>query len=784
PRRGGVYDRVSNVHQETSLCVACHATHFPQRAAVYAARNGYPVELRQQVQFMAERFYNNPRPFYGFEEDGAVWARVISAPANVLGRMSHLIDVYEKEISGERRESFHDGIRKYLELYYKDRDTLPADETNGNKPLVSTYEVAWYAWETTKDPAIARLIEQDQIKDMIDLCYQTQALAAIDRNKYAAKIAANAERILSLQRPSGQWAMTFEPVDPEVEFQTGHALWALQAAGIPADNPQVKKAIQYLLKRQQSFGGWMDPEQSYENFKTPFRETQMAVLALSSYFPLDGRRKGWNAGSKSSGVLDSLDQIWGPQPDSSMSDLQRKSESPDVLVRQQAIEALGRVASPDSLPQLIDRLGDPSKLVQRTAAWAVRQIYSRHPEVSIEPLKGALSSKSDRVRWGATRVFATHFAALAKHAPLADALSALAGDPVPAVRMQAVKGLWQFWFWTSDDAVKDGIEDVILAGLSKPQHPWVARNFREALYNLADENIRYLYNNWIPLLADAEDRERAIRGRLEVENRLARKIAGILETGSASHKKAVLAGLTEYHLRRSDVYEAKADASGPPPPVYNRIGNDIEQIVFFGETSATYSKALSPLITSDDPEMRRLALKGSLLARDTKFPTAVKIAGDPGPDRDQLLTAVLDTKDIAPELRKGLSPPDDRTKTARAPASAAPVQPESNSASGRPDKAYFQMHIRPILEAKGKDGYACVQCHATHTLFNGSYETVLNVIDTENPENSLLLKKPTSSAETEGTLRSRTTAHGGGVRWETGSKEYNTILDWIRGAKP
>ena len=71
PRRGGVLDRVSSVHQETSLCVACHATHFPLRAQLYATRNGYPVVQRQQLQFLTERFYNNPRPFYGFEEEGA-----------------------------------------------------------------------------------------------------------------------------------------------------------------------------------------------------------------------------------------------------------------------------------------------------------------------------------------------------------------------------------------------------------------------------------------------------------------------------------------------------------------------------------------------------------------------------------------------------------------------------------------------------------------------------------------------------------------------------------------
>ncbi|MGH9661977.1 MAG: HEAT repeat domain-containing protein, partial [Bryobacteraceae bacterium] len=118
PRRGGVYDRVAAVHQETSLCVACHPTHFSQRAQLVAARNGYPVVQRQPLQFLAERFYNNPRPFYGFERQGAVWSRVISAPANVLSRMSVLLDLYESEISGRRRDRFHQGVVEYLKLYY------------------------------------------------------------------------------------------------------------------------------------------------------------------------------------------------------------------------------------------------------------------------------------------------------------------------------------------------------------------------------------------------------------------------------------------------------------------------------------------------------------------------------------------------------------------------------------------------------------------------------------------------------------------------------------------
>ena len=40
------------------------------------------------LQFLTERFYNSPRPFYGYPE--ASWTRVISASANVMSRISVL----------------------------------------------------------------------------------------------------------------------------------------------------------------------------------------------------------------------------------------------------------------------------------------------------------------------------------------------------------------------------------------------------------------------------------------------------------------------------------------------------------------------------------------------------------------------------------------------------------------------------------------------------------------------------------------------------------------------
>ena len=781
PRRGGVFDRVGNVHQETSLCVACHPTHFTQRGALYAAANGYPVRMRQQLQFLSERFYNNPRPFYGFEKQGATWARVISAPANVLSRMSVLMTLYESEISGTSRERFHRGIAEYLKLYYKGREKLPNDETNGNTPLVSAYEVAWYSWKVTGDERIARLIDQDEIKNLVDLCYQTLALAEIDRVRYADKLRRNAERILALQRPSGQWSMRFEENQPEVEFQTGHCLWALHAAGVPREDRQVAKAIRYLLLRQQPFGGWMDPKQSFENFRTPFRETQMAVLALSSYYPSPRREKGWNTtaptqfSSDPAEFLGQADGTWDVPPKARLDELAAAAASPEPLVRQAALEALGRLAPDRYAVQIRRGLGDGSKLVQRTSAWALRQAYNRSGEMPSSVLAAALDS-DDRSRWGATRVFATHASSLAARPELTRALAKLPADPVAAVRMQALKGLWQNWYWSADEDAKSLIEDAFLAALDQPQHPWVERNLRDGIYNLADENIRYFYNNWIPLLADPADRRRVIEGRLAVEARLADKFARTLEAGSRLQRKRLLESLADFQLRRGDVYDLEADLEKVNAVTFSRIGNDIEQIVFFGASNNRMARAIAPLLGSPDPEIRRLATRAATVVRDATYPGVNEAAGGKGGGQEEVVRALKAQQPPPADVLKamGLGPK---------PAERAGESPVSPAKYGKPDEAFFRAYVEPILQTRGRDGYACIHCHASHTLFNATLSTVMNVVDLNEPDKSLLLVKPTSSAESEGVAGSKKTPHGGGVRWEKDSPEYRTILAWIKGAK-
>ncbi|MBO0862899.1 MAG: HEAT repeat domain-containing protein, partial [Chloracidobacterium sp.] len=463
PRHGGVVNRVSSVHFETQLCVACHTTHFTTRGELIAKQNGYAVNKRSSLQFLIERLANNPLPFYGHKD--AYWTRVISASANVLSREASLVDQYDGEFTGEKRLSLLKGVAGYLKIYYKGRSELPNDESNGNTPLVSAYEVALYSWRVFDQTfsltgeneyrdyrdLVRRMIEQEKIKNNVDLCYQTIALVEIDRAAYADRVKRNAERILSLQRDDGQWSMLFDKKSPSVEFQTYQCLYALARAGYTPEQPQIAKSLKFLLDRQQEWGGWFDPKQSYENFRTPFRETQFAVMALSEFYKgTDG--KGWLAKAPQSLTagdallrLQQIDGVWDPPSPQLARGLVSSLGSEEPMERMAAAAALGRAGSKDAITLLGGLLGDPSKLVQIAAAQALRRVASRY-QTGYDEIAAALDHQSERRRWGATRVFAQHFSYLAGKTGIADKLIDRLSDPYALARMQAAKSLTQ-WFY-------------------------------------------------------------------------------------------------------------------------------------------------------------------------------------------------------------------------------------------------------------------------------------------------------------------------------------------------
>jgi hypothetical protein len=116
---------------------------------------------------------------------------------------------------------------------------------------------------------------------------------------------------------------------------------------------------------------------------------------------------------------------------------------------------------------------------------------------------------------------------------------------------------------------------------------------------------------------------------------------------------------------------------------------------------------------------------------------------------------------------------------------------ESAPQRARPDYDVFVAKVQPILARPGSDGKACVMCHASHAIFKLSaahtrenYSNALKVIDTTEPRKSLLLIKPTRPNDASGDANLYLATHNGGERWNESSVEYQTILEWIRGAKP
>ena len=98
------------------------------------------------------------------------------------------------------------------------------------------------------------------------------------------------------------------------------------------------------------------------------------------------------------------------------------------------------MADPGAMPVLIKGLGDPSKMVQTSAAYALRMVLSRRQDAAPagrKLLAAALASPDARTRWGATRVFNQHFKELTGDPDLLAALERDLNDPVPFVRFEA-----------------------------------------------------------------------------------------------------------------------------------------------------------------------------------------------------------------------------------------------------------------------------------------------------------------------------------------------------------
>jgi len=114
---------------------------------------------------------------------------------------------------------------------------------------------------------------------------------------------------------------------------------------------------------------------------------------------------------------------------------------------------------------------------------------------------------------------------------------------------------------------------------------------------------------------------------------------------------------------------------------------------------------------------------------------------------------------------------------------------ETGSTVVLPSFDAFKTRVQPILETKGPDKKHCASCHDEHSvlklpemdtpaeeaaLVQARYRAALRVVNLETPEQSFILRKPTSPKA------GAAFTHGGDVRFDVGSPPYQAILEWIK----
>ena len=623
PRSGTVARRDRQVHNETVVCTACHPSQFSTKGTMWANRNGYPVHEREALRFLAERLYNAPRPFY---LPNSVWVRFIGADAHVLSQMALILREYER-MTGEQRPDYFVQQAVYVRAFYQ-RDKLPPNGTGNNEqnpPTLSSYETAWMAWQLLKkvgDEATAAHVEKlavnagdDSIQTLDDLCWQTIFLCEVGREKYADRIAANIARIKKEQKPDGSWSYRFN--DKPAEFATATALFALAKAGLTIDDPAVRKGVVYLLTHQKPFGAWNTDGQPYEAFNTPFKETQLALMALSELFPNKPPAKGWTDGKQPTrlrtdawdAAIADMIAIWDKPTPTVLKQLRQLAQAKEPLVRWEAINALCRLADEGSVEIFVKALSDDTLMVRRAAAQALREVITRHlgspaARKAIAALDEAMRSPDVKVRRAALRVVHQHFRWLARSPELTERVLALASrDPDPIARMQAVQALSQWWVWNDSFAVRARILDVVLDGLADERtDPRVLWALRETLYNICDEDVQYVYAFWVPELPREEDRKAALDYFERLMALQAQKIARVLESGTPFQKRQLLIALTEFPIVRAWNPKDQIERN------FYRIGNDLDAIDFRGAAADILEPVIVKLLNDPDPFVRARAL--------------------------------------------------------------------------------------------------------------------------------------------------------------------------------
>ncbi|MBI2435011.1 MAG: discoidin domain-containing protein, partial [Candidatus Hydrogenedentes bacterium] len=515
PREGNIYRRVQNMHETAMRCTACHPSVFSTEPNLVAHRNGYSIPSKQNFRYVVERIYNSMAPFYG--PDQLYWQRFIAIPLQSQGKQGGILADFEKQISG-RETSIVERFGPLLRMVWWHRDALPDDEANGVVPADSAFGFAWRDWRMLKEvyrrtgdesyQQAANNLEKifiaasttDRVKNLQDRMHIVLGLTYMGRPYHRERIEKEIEALMALQNADGGWHEEGTPGGASAVYTAGQMLYTLMEAGHrPEKNPRIEKGLQWLLAQQQPFGGWFQTT-THENFRTPMRESRYALMALSEGYPngaplrglgnLDGGPATPPAAdappAQALAKLENILEVEGAEQGSIVQAILPLLQRPEPPVRASAAALLGRIGGEESVQPLLDCFEDPSKLVWREAAWALRQLGNRG--IGVDAIKQALRSEDPLERRTAARIFAYQFQGMDRDQEIPKIFMDLAADPELLVRLQALRTLRQWWYRDEDPELRLAIVNRFIERMGVADEPLMRVNLAQNMYILLDEN--------------------------------------------------------------------------------------------------------------------------------------------------------------------------------------------------------------------------------------------------------------------------------------------------------
>ncbi len=300
--------------------------------------------------------------------------------------------------------------------------------------------------------------------------------------------------------------------------------------------------------------------------------------------------------------LENLYEISAADQPRFASEISRLLLDPEPLVRSAAAACLGRLGRSEAVAPLVRSLGDPSKIVWRSAAWALRQMGNHG--TGIDAIKKALGDPDPRVRRGATRIFAYQFAGMDRRLDLADQLRELTRDPDLWTRLQALRSLRQWFYRAGDLPLQRRIVATYLERMAEPDLAVVRKNLSEGLYIMLDENL----GGAISLQRNIADLPEKLGPEiLEARKTLEREallipILAVLERGNVLQRTAVLNAFDGTFL--------KGRHYARQPESMADVGNDREFGFLYDPPLDLLERTFSTLLVAElPPEPRQQAIQ-------------------------------------------------------------------------------------------------------------------------------------------------------------------------------